>query len=105
MIGTFDDPIEYLYFGLILWACYLFSEQQTMAILMIVKDHLIAAICSIYVTSVCITLSSGILRYVLKFKPNSIQQRHSKEYLRENKSHFAGNTNETNNNANIFLYT
>ncbi|XP_017786631.1 PREDICTED: ATP-binding cassette sub-family G member 5 [Nicrophorus vespilloides] len=64
LIGTFEDPIQYLYFSLILWACYIFSEQQTMAILMIVKDFLKAAIFSIYITCICITLSSGILRSI-----------------------------------------
>lgn len=54
--------MEYFYFALLLWACYLFSEQQTMAILMIVKDHLTAAIASIYITCVCLVLASGILR-------------------------------------------
>nr|XP_022912669.1 ATP-binding cassette sub-family G member 5 [Onthophagus taurus] len=64
LIGSFQEPLEYLYFGLILWACYLFSEQQTMAILLIVKNHLSAAIFSIYITCVCITLASGILRSI-----------------------------------------
>ncbi|XP_030749911.1 ATP-binding cassette sub-family G member 5 [Sitophilus oryzae] len=64
LMGSFEEPMEYLYFSLILWACYLFSEQQTMAILMIVKDHLSAAIFSIYITCVCLTLSSGILRSI-----------------------------------------
>ncbi|KAF7267998.1 hypothetical protein GWI33_018841 [Rhynchophorus ferrugineus] len=59
-----QEPLEYLYFSLILWACYLFTEQQTMAILMIVKDHLSAAIFSIYITCVCITLGSGMLRSI-----------------------------------------
>ncbi|XP_060529155.1 ATP-binding cassette sub-family G member 5 [Cylas formicarius] len=64
LVGSFDQLMEYFYFGLILWACYIFSEQQTMATLMIVKDHLSAAIFSIYVTCVCLTLSSGILRSI-----------------------------------------
>lgn len=62
LIGSFDELMEFFFFALILWACYLFTEQQTMAILMIVKDHISAAIFSIYISSVCITLSSGILR-------------------------------------------
>ncbi|CAG9853676.1 unnamed protein product [Phyllotreta striolata] len=60
--GSFTVPLDYFYCSLILWACYIFTEQQTMAILMIVKDHLKAAIFSIYITALCITLSSGILR-------------------------------------------
>ncbi|KAL3268131.1 hypothetical protein HHI36_007258 [Cryptolaemus montrouzieri] len=62
LLGSFEDIMEYFYFTLILWACYIFSEQQTMAILMIVKDYLSAAIFSIYITCICVTLSSGILR-------------------------------------------
>ncbi|XP_044266186.1 ATP-binding cassette sub-family G member 5 [Tribolium madens] len=64
LIGGFEDPTQYLYFALVLWACYIFAEQQTMAILMVVKSHLSAAIFSIYITCICITLSSGILRSI-----------------------------------------
>ncbi|KAF5281614.1 hypothetical protein FQR65_LT02934 [Abscondita terminalis] len=63
LIGSINsDPEQFVLFSLILWACYVFAEQQTMAILMIVKDYLSAAILSIYLTSVCLALSSGILR-------------------------------------------
>lgn len=62
LIGNFKDPMEFLYFGLILWGCYIFAEQQTISILMTVQCSLRAAICSIYITIVYITLSSGILR-------------------------------------------
>ncbi|CAG9773059.1 unnamed protein product [Ceutorhynchus assimilis] len=64
IIGSFENPMEYLYFSLILWACYMFAEQHTMASLMIVKDHLLAAIFNIYIICVCLTLSSGILRSI-----------------------------------------
>lgn len=64
LIGSFSDPVQFIYFTSILWACYIFSEQQTMAILMIVKYDLTAAIFSIYITCVCIALSSGILRSI-----------------------------------------
>ncbi|KAJ8967156.1 hypothetical protein NQ317_000962 [Molorchus minor] len=63
-VGSYQNTLEFLYFILLLWACYIFAEQQTMAILMIVKDHLSAAIFSIYITCVCLTLSSGILRSI-----------------------------------------
>lgn len=64
LIGNFTNPMDYIYFSLILWASYIFTEQQTMAILMIIKDYLKAAIFSIYITAVCVTLSSGILRSI-----------------------------------------
>ncbi|ENN74921.1 hypothetical protein HUJ04_006258 [Dendroctonus ponderosae] len=64
LVGSFDNLLEYLFFSLILWACYIFAEQQTMATLMIVKDHLLAAIFNIYIICVCLTLSSGILRSI-----------------------------------------
>lgn len=67
IIGSFEQPLEYFYFSLILWACYLFAEQQTMATLMIVKDHLLAAIFNIYIVCVCLCLSSGILRCAPQF--------------------------------------
>uniref|UniRef100_A0A1Y1MH93 ABC transporter domain-containing protein n=1 Tax=Photinus pyralis TaxID=7054 RepID=A0A1Y1MH93_PHOPY len=57
-----NDPLQDFLFVLVLWACYIFTEQQTMALLMIVKDYLTAAILSIYITSLCLALSSGILR-------------------------------------------
>lgn len=64
LLGTFDNPLDYVCFTLVLWACYIFTEQQTMGILMIVKDSMKAAIFSIYITVVCLTLSSGILRSI-----------------------------------------
>ncbi|KAJ3642971.1 hypothetical protein Zmor_025715 [Zophobas morio] len=64
LVGSFDEPLQYLYFALVLWACYIFAEQQTMAILMVVKSRLSAAIFSIYITCICITLGSGILRSI-----------------------------------------
>ncbi|KAK9871750.1 hypothetical protein WA026_014204 [Henosepilachna vigintioctopunctata] len=64
LLRSFEEPQEYIYFTMILWACYMFSEQQTMAILMIVRDQLSAAIFNVYITSICITLSSGILRSI-----------------------------------------
>ncbi|KAF5298111.1 hypothetical protein FQA39_LY02535 [Lamprigera yunnana] len=65
LIGSIsNDPVEFILFMLVLWGSYIFSEQQTMAILMIVKDYLTAAIISIYITSICVTLSSGILRSI-----------------------------------------
>lgn len=64
LIGTLINLIEFTYFVLVLWACYIYIEQQTMAILMIVKNQLSAAIFSIYLTCIFITLSSGILRSI-----------------------------------------
>jgi len=74
IIGSFEQPLEYFYFSLILWACYMFAEQQTMATLMIVKDHLLAAIFNIYIVCVCLCLSSGILRCAPQFlrKPGGL---------------------------------
>ncbi|KAG5881664.1 hypothetical protein JTB14_010235 [Gonioctena quinquepunctata] len=64
LMASFNSPMEYLFFTLILWACYIFSTQQTMAIMMIVKNDLTAAITSIYITGLCLTLGSGTLRSI-----------------------------------------
>ncbi|XP_066246097.1 ATP-binding cassette sub-family G member 5 [Euwallacea similis] len=64
LVGSMDEPLEYLFFSLVLWACYMFAEQQTMATLMIVKNNLLAAIFNIYIVCICLALSSGILRSI-----------------------------------------
>ncbi|CAG9840597.1 unnamed protein product [Diabrotica balteata] len=87
LIMSFDNPVDFVYFTLILWACYIFAEQQTMAILMIVKDYMKAAIFSIYLTVVCITLGSGILRSMkglpdwLYYASYGTQTRYAAAYL------------------------
>ncbi|XP_045475616.1 ATP-binding cassette sub-family G member 5 [Harmonia axyridis] len=87
LIGSFDEPMEYLYLTLILWACYLFSEQQTMAILIMVKDRLTAAIFSTYITCICIAVGSGILRSMkglqdwLYYLTYGIQARYASSFL------------------------
>nr|CAH7724920.1 unnamed protein product [Callosobruchus chinensis] len=87
LIGSFDTPMDYICFASVLWACYLFTEQQTMAILMIVKDYLTTAIFSIYITCVCVTLGSGILRSIkslqdwLYYATYATQVRYASAYL------------------------
>ncbi|XP_025832072.1 ATP-binding cassette sub-family G member 5 isoform X2 [Agrilus planipennis] len=87
LIGSFNEPMEFIYFSLILWACYIFAEQQTISILMIVKDYLTGAICSTYITCVCLALSSGILRSIkglqdwLYYLTYATQLRYAAAYL------------------------
>lgn len=59
--------MDYFVFGSILWACYLLAEQQTIALLMVIRGAFTAAVTSLYITIICIVISSGTLRYVYSF--------------------------------------
>lgn len=50
-----------IWFG-VLWGCYLLAEHQVMALLMVVKSSVTAVCASLYLTTIYIILSSGILR-------------------------------------------
>ncbi|XP_059056365.1 ATP-binding cassette sub-family G member 5-like [Achroia grisella] len=62
IIGDMSETLDYVYFSLVLWSCYVYTEQQTIAIMMFVKNGLIAAIVNIYITCIYVMLASGILR-------------------------------------------
>lgn len=63
LVGRLSDQWEeYIYFTLTLFASYILAEQITIALLMMLKDNIKAAICSLYITSVSVVLGSGILR-------------------------------------------
>ncbi|CAH2075534.1 unnamed protein product, partial [Iphiclides podalirius] len=62
ILGDITEGLDYIYFALILWSCYIYAEQQTIAIMMFVKNGLIAAIVNIYITCVYVMLASGVLR-------------------------------------------
>ena len=55
---------QYLLFGSTLWAVYHFMEQQTMALLMLVKSSFNAAIASLFLGIVYINLGSAMVRAV-----------------------------------------
>jgi len=57
--GYYPDFIAY---WLALWACYLFAEQQTVSLLMVVKSSYTAALASVYLTIVYIVLGSATVR-------------------------------------------
>ncbi|XP_067006823.1 ATP-binding cassette sub-family G member 5 [Anabrus simplex] len=57
-----QDPLEWFLFGSVLWACHLLAEQQTIALLMVVRSSFTAAIASIYITVLYLALASGALR-------------------------------------------
>ncbi|GLH08226.1 Protein brown [Gryllus bimaculatus] len=59
-----QDPVEWLKFGGILWACHLMAEQLTIALLMVVKSSFTAAVTSIYIHIVILLLGSGTLRSI-----------------------------------------
>ncbi|XP_045764532.1 ATP-binding cassette sub-family G member 5 [Maniola jurtina] len=62
ILGDLSDTIDYLYFALVLWSSYIYAEQQSIAIMMFVKNGLIAAVVNIYITCIYVMLASGVLR-------------------------------------------
>ncbi|XP_026751117.1 ATP-binding cassette sub-family G member 5 [Galleria mellonella] len=62
IIGDISESLDYVYFALALWSCYVYAEQQSIAIMMFVKNGLIAAIVNIYITCIYVMLASGVLR-------------------------------------------
>ena len=68
--ATLDETskIEYNYYPdfviywLALWSCYIFAEQQTLSLLIVVKSSYTAALSSIYITIVYLVLGSGTVR-------------------------------------------
>jgi hypothetical protein len=61
-------------FRLTLWAAYLFAEQQTVTLLMVIKSSYTAAITSIYITIIYLVLGSATVRFV------SLSQLHCLSY-------------------------
>ncbi|XP_068630881.1 ATP-binding cassette sub-family G member 5 [Battus philenor] len=62
ILGDISENLEYIYFALVLWSCYIYAEQQCIAVMMFVKNGLIAAIVNIYLTCIYVMLASGVLR-------------------------------------------
>ncbi|XP_072940195.1 ATP-binding cassette sub-family G member 5 [Epargyreus clarus] len=62
ILGDITETLDFLYFALILWSCYIYAEQQAIAVMMFVKNGLIAAIVNIYITCIYVMLASGVLR-------------------------------------------
>lgn len=62
ILGNISEGLDYIHFALVLWSSYIFAEQQTIAIMMFVKNGLIAAVVNIYISCVYIMLASGVLR-------------------------------------------
>ncbi len=58
-IFTLED---FVVFWLTLWACYLFAEQQTIALLLAIKSSYTAMSASIAATSVYLVLGSATVR-------------------------------------------
>ncbi|XP_063227758.1 ATP-binding cassette sub-family G member 5 [Bacillus rossius redtenbacheri] len=54
--------MEWLLFASVLWSCHLLAEQQTIALLMVIKSAFTAAVTSIYCTTLYLILGSGALR-------------------------------------------
>ncbi|XP_028162383.1 ATP-binding cassette sub-family G member 5 isoform X2 [Ostrinia furnacalis] len=62
ILGDITENLDFIYFALVLWSCYVFAEQQAIAVMMVVKRGLIAAVVNIYITCVYVMLASGVLR-------------------------------------------
>ncbi|KOB67385.1 Uncharacterized protein OBRU01_19892, partial [Operophtera brumata] len=52
ILSDITETLDYVYFSLIVWSCYIYAEQQSLAIMMFVKNGLIAAMVNIYITCV-----------------------------------------------------
>ncbi|CAH0407910.1 unnamed protein product [Chilo suppressalis] len=62
ILGDITETLDYVYFALALWSCYIYGEQQAIAIMMVVKNGLVAAVANIYITCIYIMLAGGVLR-------------------------------------------
>ncbi|XP_063890313.1 ATP-binding cassette sub-family G member 5 [Helicoverpa armigera] len=62
ILSDISENMDFLYFSLALWSSYVYAEQQTIAVMMFVKNGLIAAIVNIYITCIYVMLASGVLR-------------------------------------------
>ncbi len=58
------NPFQYLVFASTLWAVHYFSEQQTMAMLMLVKSSFNAAIVSLFLGAVYLNLGGAFVRSI-----------------------------------------
>ncbi len=65
---------DFVTFWLTLWACYLFAEQQTIALLMTIKSSYTAISASVAATTIYLVLGSATVRYHVKIydSPNVI---------------------------------
>lgn len=62
ILSDLSENMDFLYFSLALWSCYVYAEQQAIAVMMFVKNGMIAAIVNIYITCIYVMLASGVLR-------------------------------------------
>nr|CAD7592250.1 unnamed protein product [Timema genevievae] len=59
-----DTETEWLLFVAVLWSCHILAEQQTIALLMVIKSSFTAAVTSVYITIIYLVLGSGNLRAI-----------------------------------------
>lgn len=58
------NPFQYLLFGSTLWAVHYFMEQQTMALLMLIKSSFNAALTSLFLGIVYLNVGSAMVRAI-----------------------------------------
>lgn len=86
------NPFQYLLFASTLWAVYYFTEQQTMALLMLVKSSFNAAIVSLFLGAVYLNLGGAFVRSIvglpdyLYYLTYVVQPRYAGAFL--NEQHF-----------------
>lgn len=49
-------------FAAILWGCYLLAEQQTIALMMVIKSAFVSIITNLYISVMILVLGTGALR-------------------------------------------
>ncbi|XP_028034741.1 ATP-binding cassette sub-family G member 5 [Bombyx mandarina] len=62
ILADISESLDYIHFSLVLWSSYIYAEQQTIAIMVFVKNGLNAAIVNLYITCIYVMLASGVLR-------------------------------------------
>lgn len=53
---------DFYTFAAVLWGCYLLAEQQTIALMMIIKSAFVTIITNLYISVMILVLGTGALR-------------------------------------------
>jgi len=54
--------MDWILLACLLWACHTLAEQQTIGLLMVIRQSYVAGVCSVAITTMGLLLSSGVLR-------------------------------------------
>ena len=60
--GIAGEILVWARYSLTLWSVYVFMEQQTVALLMVIRDSFTAATISVYLTVIYLLLGTSVMR-------------------------------------------